>query len=108
MTKKKSASPQPTREVPKPEEGEVLCVVKKMLGAEHIQVVCLDGKERLARIPGKMKKKMWIREGDVVLAAPWDFQPSKCDIVYRYEESEVRKLIEEKVVSAEIIEQLRG
>jgi translation initiation factor 1A len=70
--------------------------------------VLLDGKERLGRIPGKMKKKMWIREGDVVLAAPWDFQPTKCDIVYRYEESEVRRLVEENVVSAEVIEQLRG
>lgn len=108
MPKKKSEQPQPSREVPKPAEGEVICVVKKLLGAEHAQVICLDGKERLGRIPGKMKKKMWIREGDVVIAAPWDFQPTKCDIVYRYEESEVRRLVEENVVSAEVIEQLRG
>lgn len=108
MAKKKSESPQASKEVPKPAEGEVICVVKKLLGAEHIQVICLDGKERLGRIPGKMKKKMWIKEGDVVLAAPWDFQPNKCDIVYRYDESEVRKLIEENVVSADVIEQLRG
>ncbi|MCG2909940.1 MAG: translation initiation factor IF-1A, partial [Stygiolobus sp.] len=33
---------------------------------------------------------------------------TKCDIVYRYEESEVRRLVEENVVSAEVIEQLRG
>jgi len=108
LAKKKSNTEQPTREVVKPIEGEVICVVKKLFGGEHVQVICTDGKERLGRIPGKLKKKVWIREGDVVLAAPWDFQPNKCDIVYRYTESEVRRLVEDKVISQDVIEQLRG
>ncbi|MGC9105804.1 MAG: translation initiation factor aIF-1A [Thermoprotei archaeon] len=107
MARKKTEQPQ-VKELRKPESYEVICVVKKMLGAEHVQVVCLDGKERMGRIPGKYKKRMWIREGDVVIAQPWDFQPTKCDIVYRYEESELRKLIEEGVVDKDVLEQLRG
>ncbi len=55
-----------------------------------------------------MRKKTWIKEGDVVLAAPWDFQPTKADIVYRYMNDEIRKLIEEKVISRDVIDQLRG
>lgn len=55
-----------------------------------------------------MRKKTWIKEGDVVLAAPWDFQPNKADIVYRYMNDEIKKLVEEKVINREIIDQLRG
>ena len=105
---KKRAESGTSRELRKPEPYEVICVVKKLLGAEHVQVVCLDGKERTGRIPGKLKKRMWIKEGDVVIVQPWDFQPAKCDIVYRYDESEVRRLIQEGVVSQEVIDQLRG
>ena len=108
MAKKKTDEQTSVREVPKPAEGEVICVVKKLLGAEHVQVICLDGKERLGRIPGKLRKKMWVKEGDVVLAAPWDFQPNKCDIIYKYSESEIKRLEQEQVVSADVIEQLRG
>lgn len=105
---KKDRSEAPTREVMKPEEGEVICVVKKMLGAEHIIVACVDGKQRVARIPGRMRKKVWIKEGDVVLTAPWDFQSDKCDIIHKYMHDEIRKLTEEKIVSRDIIDQLRG
>ena len=108
MAKKKSDELSSVKEVPKPAEGEVICVVKKLLGAEHVQVLCLDGKERLGRIPGKLRKKMWVKEGDVVLVAPWDFQPNKCDIIYKYSEGELKKLEQEKIISFDLIEQLRG
>ncbi len=45
---------------------------------------CTDGEVRLCRIRGKMKRRMWIREGDVVLISPWDFDPKRADIVWRY------------------------
>ena len=38
----------------------------------------------MARIPGKMKKRIWIREGDVVIIVPWDFQNDKADVIWRY------------------------
>jgi translation initiation factor 1A len=27
---------------------------------------------------------MWIRDNDLVLVAPWDFQSDKADIIWRY------------------------
>ncbi|BBD72812.1 translation initiation factor IF-1A [Sulfodiicoccus acidiphilus] len=96
------------REIPRPAEGEVICVVKKTLGGDHLSVRCFDGVERLARIPGRMKKKVWMREGDVILAAPWDIQSNKCDVVYKYGNDEVRKLIEFGVIDPNILDQLRG
>jgi hypothetical protein len=31
-----------------------------------------------------MKRRMWIRENDIVLVSPWDFDPKRADIVWRY------------------------
>jgi len=58
--------------------------VETRLGANRLKVRCFDGKERMARIPGKMKKRIWIRENDVVIVVPWDFQDEKADVVWRY------------------------
>jgi translation initiation factor 1A len=68
-----------------PSPNDVLGVAIKMLGAERIMVKCQDGKERLCRIRGKLKKRVWIREGDIVLVSPWDFQKdTRGDIFFRY------------------------
>jgi translation initiation factor 1A len=38
----------------------------------------------MGRIPGKMKKRIWIREGDVVIVIPWEIENEKADVVWRY------------------------
>jgi hypothetical protein len=44
-----------------------------------------DGKVRMGRIPGKLKRRMWIKEGDLLIVEPWVVQSKeKCDIKYRY------------------------
>lgn len=72
-----------------PREGEVLGIAVQLLGYDRVRVKCADGKSRLCRIRGTMKKRTWIREGDVVLVAPWDFQTDKRgDITWRYSQGE--------------------
>ena len=51
-----------------PEDDEVFAIVTEMLGANRVEVRCMDGVQRTARIPGKMQKRIWIREDDVVLS----------------------------------------
>ena len=70
--------------VPNKRKGELYGIVEKLSGGSHLSVMCEDGYTRTTRIPGKMKKRMWIREGDLVIVKPWDFQNEKGDIVYRY------------------------
>jgi len=70
--------------LPRRGRGELFAVADQLLGASRIKVMCEDGKSRLGRIPGKLKKRMWIREGDLLIVKPWDFQEDKSDIVYRY------------------------
>ena len=83
------------RDLRMPDGDEVFAVVEEMLGANRVQVRCADGTERTARIPGRMQKRIWIRENDVVLVEPWDWQDEKADITWRYEQSEADQLREE-------------
>jgi len=68
-----------------PVANDVLCIAVKLLGFDRVMVKCQDGRERLCRIRGKMKRRVWIREGDVVLVSPWDFQTdTRGDVIWRY------------------------
>jgi translation initiation factor 1A len=70
--------------IPKKWNREQFALAEMMLGANHIRVRCADGITRMGRIEGKMKKRIWIREGDTLIVTPWSFQDAKCDIIYRY------------------------
>lgn len=74
--------------LPRTKEGEIFGIADQLLGASRIKVMCADGKSRLGRIPGKLKKRMWIREGDLLIVRPWEFQDEKCDIRHRYMRTE--------------------
>ena len=77
-------------------------VADQLLGASRIRVTCQDGKSRLGRIPGKLKKRMWIREGDLVVVQPWSFQDEKCNILHRYTKTEASYLSRRGVVPKSI------
>ncbi|PTD94598.1 translation initiation factor eIF-1A [archaeon SCG-AAA382B04] len=77
-----------------PDKDEMMARVISMLGANRVRVYCEDSEKRIARIPGKMQKRNWIREDDVVIIEPWDFQDEKADIKWRYKQWDVRWLKE--------------
>ena len=73
-----------------PETTDVLGVAEKLLGGDRLMVKCQDGHDRLCRIRGKMKRRAWVRPGDIVLVSPWDFQfKSKGDVIWRYKRNQV-------------------
>jgi translation initiation factor 1A len=93
LGKKKVLSEGAIGELVYPGQGEVLGVVVKLLGFDRISVKCQDGAERLCRIRGKMKRRVWIREGDIVIVSPWEFQTDKRgDVVWRYTHSQADTL----------------
>ncbi|VVB57089.1 Translation initiation factor 1A [uncultured archaeon] len=68
-----------------PREGEILGVVVGNVGGGRLQVQCKDGKERLCRIPGKIRRNIWVRQGDIVLVEPWKIEGEKRgDVIWRY------------------------
>jgi translation initiation factor 1A len=93
LGKKKVLNEGSISEMTYPGQGEVLGVVTKLLGFDRIMVKCQDGAERLCRIRGKMKRRVWIREGDIVIVSPWEFQTDKRgDVVWRYTHAQAENL----------------
>ena len=85
MGKKKVISEEIIKDMVLPVANDVLGIAVKLLGFDRVLVKCQDGHERLCRIRGKMKRRVWVREGDVVLVSPWDFQSDKRgDVMWRY------------------------
>ncbi len=85
---------------PRKDENEILGRVIEILGNDHMRVKCEDNVIRLGRIRGKIKKRVWIRLGEVVLVVPWDWETEKpndekeprCDIVWRYRATQEKQL----------------
>jgi len=98
--KRKVLSEEELKELVLPGEGQLLGVVTRMLGYDRVMVLGNDGKERLCRISGKLKRRVWIREGDVVLISPWDFQrDTRGDIVWRYTKNQAEWLRKNKYLT---------
>jgi len=99
MGKKKVLSERELKQMVYPSENDVLCVVQKMLGYDRVLVKRQDGYTRICRIRGKMKRRTWTREGDIVLVSPWDFQTEdRGEIFWRYTRSQVEQLRNEDVL----------
>jgi len=87
--KKKVKSEEELKNMVLPVANDLLGIAVRMMGFDRILVKCQDGKERLCRIRGKLKRQVWIREEDIV--SPWDFQSDKRgDIFWRKEEAKVK------------------
>lgn len=93
MGKKKVITEESLDNMILPATSDVLCIAVKLLGYDRVLVKCQDGHERTCRIRGKMKRRVWIRIGDVVLVSPWDFQSdTRGDIFWRYTKGQVELL----------------
>jgi translation initiation factor 1A len=72
---------------------EVLGVLEQRVGGSRNKVRCLDGKTRICRIPGRLKKRLWVRESDIVIIEPWEFGGNeKGDVIYKYKINQVHYL----------------
>lgn len=88
--------------LPRRQRGEIFGVANQLLGAARIRVMCEDSISRMGRITGKMKKKMWIREGDLLILRPWGFQEGKADILFRYSRTQATYLARRNLLPASI------
>ena len=83
---------QEDRELRYKEESEEYAQIIKILGDGRFQCKCTDGVERVAHVRGKMRKRTWLANGDIILVSIREFEPEKCDVVEKYKEKEVAKL----------------
>ena len=85
--------------LPKDYKREMFAIADQLLGASKIRVMCADGKSRIGRIPGKLKKRMWIREGDLLIIRPWELGgDEKADIIFRYTRTQATSLARRRMI----------
>ncbi|MDP1728953.1 MAG: translation initiation factor eIF-1A [archaeon] len=84
---------QPLGRVRLPRGNEVLGKVEQRLGANRMLISCFDGKQRNCRVPGRLKRALWIRPGNIVLVQPWEYEgDKKGDIMFSYNPAAVQFL----------------
>ena len=73
-----------------PRGKEVLGILEQRLGANRMLIKCFDGKSRVCRVPGRLKRRLWLREKNIVLVEPWEFGgDEKGDIIWKYNPAQV-------------------
>lgn len=73
-----------------PRNNEVIGAVEQRVGANRMVVKCFDNKERNCRIPGALRRSLWIRPGDIVVVKPWEFEgDKKGDIIWSYTPTQI-------------------
>lgn len=88
--RKPTGPPEVVTRVRLPRAPEVLGIVEQRCGGSRMTVRCFDGKTRLCRIPGRLKKGLWVRERDVIIVEPWEFGgDEKGDVIFKYRPNQV-------------------
>lgn len=88
--------------MPNKKVNEMFALASQILGGRRVTVLCEDGETRLARIPGKMRRRQWVREGDLIIVWPWDFQDSKADVKHRYTKTQAMYLSRKGVLPDDV------
>ncbi len=75
-----------------PRGKEIIGIIEQRLGGNKMNVSCLDGKTRNCRVPGRLKRKLWLRPNDIVIIEPWELDDSKGDVLFKYNKSQIKWL----------------
>ncbi len=82
------------RELVFKEDGQEYAQVTRMLGNGRLEAYCFDSVKRLCHIRGKIKNRVWINNGDIILVSLREFQDEKCDVIMKYFDYEAKELKE--------------
>ncbi|KAJ9533853.1 hypothetical protein QJQ45_026954, partial [Haematococcus lacustris] len=88
----KNENEEDKRELVYKEDGQEYGQVIRMLGNGRLEAHCIDGKKRLCHIRGKMRKKVWVAQGDIVLVGLREYQDEKADVIMKFTADEARVL----------------
>ncbi|MFH1608163.1 MAG: translation initiation factor eIF-1A [archaeon] len=93
FTKKKPGEEEPRiMRAPLPKQGQIIGIIEQRLGGNKMMVNCVDGKPRNCRVPGRLKRKLWLRPNDVVIIEPWELDNTKGDVLFKYRINQIEWL----------------
>ena len=92
--KKKTFNGEPKkRELIEKDDGTDYAYVEKLLGSRRCTVRVTDGSSKLCIISRRFKRKVWVSAGDTLLVTIRNYEDAKCDMLHRYDKSEITELI---------------
>tara|TARA_B100000902_G_C27302473_1_gene913607 strand:- start:727 stop:1134 length:408 start_codon:yes stop_codon:yes gene_type:complete len=77
------------------QDMEEYAQITKMLGDRRVTVMFPNKEEFMAMIPGRFRKRCWMKVGEIVIVSRRDFQDSKMDILHKYTDEETKILARE-------------
>ncbi|MFA5953026.1 MAG: translation initiation factor eIF-1A [Candidatus Pacearchaeota archaeon] len=83
-----SEAPQISR-APLPKANQIIGIIEERHGGNKMKVSCVDGKERNCRVPGRLKRELWLRPGDIVIVEFWELDKEKGDVILKYKPSQI-------------------
>ena len=87
---REEAGPQPSiQRAPLPKGKEVIGIIELRLGGNKMMVSCLDGNSRNCRVPGRLKRALWLRPEDVVIIEPWELDDKRGDVLLKYKPNQI-------------------
>jgi translation initiation factor 1A len=75
-----------------PRDGQVVGLIDQRVGGSRMLIKCSDGKTRNCKTPGRLRRGMWLREGDYVIVEPWEFDDTKGNVMFKYTPAAVNQL----------------
>ncbi len=85
-----------------PRGREVIGILEQRLGASRMLIRCFDGHTRNCRVPGRLRRGLWLREGDVVIVEPWENSPDdKGDVLFKYSQAAIEWLKKKGFIKVE-------
>lgn len=84
-------------------EGLDYGIITNVLGGAKVNVKLFGHDEpKLGYIRGPIYKREWLLKDDVVLVSLRDFEPTKCDIVWKYKDDEIKQLQKNGEIPSEL------
>ncbi|MFC1710748.1 translation initiation factor eIF-1A [Nanoarchaeota archaeon] len=84
-----------------PRGKEAIGIIEQRLGGNKMLVNCLDGKTRNCRVPGRLRRALWLRPDDVVIIEPWELDDTKGDVIFKYRKNQIAWLKREGYLKTE-------
>ena len=81
--------PKPVFRVKLPKDKEVLGIIEQRVGGNRMMIACVDKVTRNCRVPGRLRRRLWLRPGDTVIVQPWELDNEKGDVLFKYNPTEV-------------------
>lgn len=95
--KKQKKNPMNNRELIFNEDGQFYARITKQIGDGRFECQLFNNnsnKNIIGKICGSMRKRVWIKIGDIVLVSTRNFDSNNCDIIHKYTDDEARSLKE--------------